>query len=372
MTYTYQMEDTQWHRPSPCTDEYQLISSGNQLVQVTGKTKYTHVGRTRPETLALSPTPLGEVYTFKNTKTILVGESGCSIYGQWKTRLFGCTTSAKFPTISWDQSKYNSSLRKKISNCSTDISGTVAEIDEAVRTVRDLASILYDLSACFPYPTRRCLATGTKYARMLARFARRGRWQKAGDIASLQLATNFGIKPLASALYDTAESLRNRDTSVIKRITLKGKQTEESYSYPITVTENLTWKAHVYVVFQRPPASYVYFGNPAEWIWERIPFSFVVDWAIPVGEYIRSYGALTNVEDIVGTVTVRRSRAEVLKDPTVAGYEIEVPGRNVCRTYQRLLAPIPGLPAIPYWSPSTSYNALSNAIALLIQRRSLR
>lgn len=47
-------------------------------------------------------------------------------------------------------------------------------------------------------------------------------------------------------------------------------------------------------------------NNPAEIAWELTPFSFVVDWFLPVGDWIKSFSALSGLKYVQGTKTTYR------------------------------------------------------------------
>lgn len=48
--------------------------------------------------------------------------------------------------------------------------------------------------------------------------------------------------------------------------------------------------------------------NPASVIWEAVPWSFVVDWFVPIGPVLNSFSAPAGVDFISGTISCRTSR----------------------------------------------------------------
>jgi hypothetical protein len=47
--------------------------------------------------------------------------------------------------------------------------------------------------------------------------------------------------------------------------------------------------------------------NPATWVWEKIPWSFVVDWLLPIGAYLDSMDATLGWTFRAGSTTKRVS-----------------------------------------------------------------
>jgi hypothetical protein len=112
------------------------------------------------------------------------------------------------------------------------------------------------------------------------------------------------------------------------------------------------------------------FGNPAEWIWERIPFSFVIDWVIPVGSFIGAFGTLSRVKSGVAT----RSFRETLNGTTYSSPLGEIYSRNMFagRYYSRDVVGLPSLPDLFRYDPPSSLTTLTSALSLLAVVRQRR
>jgi len=102
--------------------------------------------------------------------------------------------------------------------------------------------------------------------------------------------------------------------------------------------------------------------NPINLAWELIPYSFVIDWLIPVGKFLESLDALVGVSNL----------------KVLHGYKIvkkfEGESRGMRGLYQESTtsrgAPV-GTLAFPklIYKPSESFKAVANGVALLTQLR---
>jgi hypothetical protein len=190
----------------------------------------------------------------------------------------------------------------------------------------------------------------------------------SGDV----LAFDFGVLPLVSTMFDLSDSIgaHGLDADVkLKRLTHRQKYSKTYIKSGFQITETLTVKAVAYVKFKTPYRTFVSQGNPAEWIWERIPFSFVFDWITNVGSYIAYFGALENVVSIVGTFTeVRTFDAFQVDTQGVYTNHLVTSGFTKERTHERFLLPQLSPPMMLGPSGNDSISSLFNAVTLLTQR----
>jgi hypothetical protein len=123
-------------------------------------------------------------------------------------------------------------------------------------------------------------------------------------LADTWLEFSYGWKPLLSDVYALAQSTAALmvDYQYVVR-SARGKAKTEGFFrnrwrpdgnqvFYETYTEDRIW-ADVEVLFRIPPGGISIsdaFGlsNPAEVAWELVPFSFVADWFLPIGDYIRN------------------------------------------------------------------------------------
>jgi len=151
---------------------------------------------------------------------------------------------------------------------------------------------------------------------------------KAGaDAASAGfLSYIYGWRPEASALYESAEALRagNSDFGGF-RCSVDGKSTDRlniPFRYATKVFGsagllmllNMTLKCRVRLDYKMNVPLFkalAQYGitNPAYVLWDKTPWSFVVDWAIPIGNWLNAMTADYGWDFISGTFSFRESHS---------------------------------------------------------------
>jgi hypothetical protein len=135
------------------------------------------------------------------------------------------------------------------------------------------------------------------------------------------LELQYGWKPLMSDLYGSADALRESEgDGKSYRIDVTGvaRSTEKiSWKKGIAPAPGALWipvrgsvtslsKVHLTYKLENPLlASLGSLGvtNPAYLVWELLPFSFVVDWFLPLGNWINSMDAAVGYDFLGGTRT---------------------------------------------------------------------
>lgn len=127
-----------------------------------------------------------------------------------------------------------------------------------------------------------------------------GRWARPDQASRLWLEYHFGWEQLVKDLHDAAVYL---DAPFPKGLKASGKGTGSNnividgtkpWGYGFKTSYNLRW--HVAMgakVSVTDPGLYTLntlgLINPASIAWETVPFSFAVDWFLPIGNYLASY-----------------------------------------------------------------------------------
>jgi hypothetical protein len=201
---------------------------------------------------------------------------------------------------------------------------------------------------------------------------RKRRYITACDVPAAYLQYEYGVGPLVGTLYDSLERLD--PVLANPPLTRQATSSRASTTYGISsagnwVSARATVRNHV-VTYVRHENGYSGFtiGNPLEWAWEAIPFSFLVDVVANVGDTLSSLDALRGVTFVAGcNVTEVTSSAEGDYAREISEHCKPDPTRNTVefRSYSRsLLSSVP-LPTGIRWRPSGTWHKLRNAVAVL-------
>lgn len=190
-------------------------------------------------------------------------------------------------------------------------------------------------------------------------------------IPAAALQYSFGIAPLASDLYDSIEALRfSLKRPIERRLFVSGKRfySGEEVFGPTRHKwrRKLSQHATSWIELDPEATSPFSFGNPIEWAWERQPFSWLVDYVIPVGEWLGSLDSLllSGINRMTTTVTTKdRYSATIYYDQD--GYSNLNVGYAKHQSHEReVVAGLP-IPPLPSWEPSESWHKVRNAAAVL-------
>jgi len=150
-----------------------------------------------------------------------------------------------------------------------------------------------------------------KYDKQFKRFSRKPESHLSDFLSDTWLEYSYGWKPLLKDVYDQAANAANlmvgtnqgwQTASVNVDSDNIFHQVESPPGDQVTYTfdgRDRIW-VHLSVTYRIPPGALdvtTAFGlnNPLEVAWELIPFSFVADWFIPIGDAIRSLTAYSGL-----------------------------------------------------------------------------
>lgn len=250
-----------------------------------------------------------------------------------------------------------------------------------------------------------CLQLANAY-----RYLRRGQWQKAARELGLHnpkkprgssvpqkwLELQYGWKPLLSDVYGSCQALAKLDRHDW-RVTAKGTISEpidvRGDSYDSVDREDLQIGSGravgirgCFVRIDAVPANELMIRlaalgllNPLEIAWELVPFSFIVDWALPIGDYLQSLDAMLGYSQAYCSISTleRYSNSFTLEDtppfdPGGSLYTSRWVIRRGASTeeYIRLNRTVPAnvpLPTMPRIKDPSSLGHMANGLALLSQ-----
>lgn len=290
------------------------------------------VRRPKPDDLFASATPREtvqtvETYPYWTSRPSYSGpipgrESGVKAPSSyWFSGLYGVYT----PT-SGDLARLDNKLRLKIKDEKVNLAVMSSEFGQAVTMTADLARNVSDAWAG--------LVDGdAKKRRSLLRRIKHPANRADRALASKWLELQYGWLPLMSDVHGAAESAARglRDEGVFQltsastswRVAHTGPSTTiasfETYS-DVTLRALARYKVRNAKV---KLLSELGFLNPLSYIWERIPYSFVVDWVVPVGDYLAGLDALAGTSELlvqrsyqVKTILLATPIPPVLSGPT--------------------------------------------------------
>jgi len=209
------------------------------------------------------------------------------------------------------------------------------------------------------------------------------------------LAYNFGIKPLIEDAYGIAQSLAKL-TSLPDKITVHGKSTKRFSSLVKTETlvssgipylvkqffEETTITTHYACDYSIDNGTLSYLNgiglvNPAEIAWEVMPWSFVIDWFWPIGNFISAISSEAGLSFMGGTKTVTTHRVMTAKyaytgipraaEQYTREYGTAIGSKIIKSKVRTVLSSTPQLQLPDFKSPF-SFTHIAETLALISQR----
>nr|APG77226.1 hypothetical protein [Hubei levi-like virus 2] len=193
------------------------------------------------------------------------------------------------------------------------------------------------------------------------------------QVTSTLLAYRYGVAPLMSDIFKTAEILSKPfedKPALVKRASVawNGDSTIPTVSnIRWTGKESVTLKATVSV--SNPNlllANRLGLINPAVIIWDKIPWSFVIDWWLPVGSFFSNFTAMAGLNLTGASVTRERnwsSYYRVLAWP----YVLVGNGTGFGKVKVRTVGSLPIPSSVPFGT-GLGIQRGQNAIALITQK----
>jgi hypothetical protein len=190
-----------------------------------------------------------------------------------------------------------------------------------------------------------------------------------GTISDRWLELQYGWKPLLQDLHGICDEVaRNATVARVRKIKTRTRALTDvvrdgpaipGSPFPTTAHDTYNVVSHVtcYLRMTSHTSTRLGFTNPIDLAWELLPYSFVIDWLIPIGDWLNAMDAAVGLEDCYGTVA---HKAKIISTTSLGGYYLRT-------WYTR--STFTGLPSnpLPSYSPSVGVGRIANAIALLTQ-----
>lgn len=206
---------------------------------------------------------------------------------------------------------------------------------------------------------------------------RNGQWRKLGRrvtpkmVASAELQYRYGVRPLVQDLEQALILLNgNLNRPLRRRVSSRSQDWAEKEtvgSYGGSVRSRTDRKARVQGYIQvDPDLSDFNPGTPQEALWAGLRFSFVFDWFIDVGQWLKNMDALRGITVLGGTVVDEQTTVSRDDRLPALGYTCIRPTAYFRRDYSRSVldySAIP-LPTLAY-RPSRSWQRVKAMVEIL-------
>lgn len=270
------------------------------------------------------------------------------------------------PVLEVAENEVSSKLRAKIKSQNVNLAQSFAEYRQTSTMFLGAARDLIQ--------TFRSLRNGRAFADFV-RILQKPRSHNERALANRWLEYQYGVRPLMQDIYGTTDLLVKKiregqfmHVSAQVNAQRSGQIAQSnrnlSYSYKLETTRKGKARYKIQSSAVKTLAE-CGISNPVLLAWELIPYSFVVDWLFPVGNFLSSIDALNGTSDLRVIYSITSTQHS-----TAHAYGASSNFEKV--TYQRL--PPTGVLSMPSLSykPSSSLTAISNGLALLTQFRTGR
>lgn len=164
----------------------------------------------------------------------------------------------------------------------------------------------------------------------------RERRMRSKDISGRWLEMQYGWLPAISDTFEAVKAYESITANRSWRVTasLKRKAVINAAGHTTYIAPGTTQRSKKYKVeFYDMPSAVRSLGmlDPLSVAWEIIPYSFVFDWFLPVGDYLENLAVLGNISGRVMGSTLRRGSAAYGGNvgPNLQGKQIRRTGRSV-------------------------------------------
>lgn len=274
-----------------------------------------------------NPNQIGTRNSPNGAITVRTNHSWSGVYGSYSTSAIPRT----FPQASFDQLftareelVLLSKLRKKVIGHSYDMGVSLAEVDKLAGTV---SSTLKNLT--FGVVDLLTGRWGNAARRWGTSAPSRGKVRalQAADISGRYLEMRYAWEPVISDVFEASkafEALSNGPRQkVFKASRRKTRDEWTNTNYCDLLVVHTAQRTYTYEMYEEMSAvRQMGLANPLTVLWERIPYSFVVDWFMPVGSYLSNIGQIPFMKGRwMKTDSLRREwSGQIQATPTLGWY----------------------------------------------------
>lgn len=183
-------------------------------------------------------------------------------------------------------------------------------------------------------------------------------------IASRWLEWRYAVQPL---MYDLDDALKALNSSIVRplytravsgsslQFNQRGRFGDSYGGVDFSREQQMSLRLGCYYRVNPDVQAFKRLGllNPVATLWELFPLSFVVDWLIPIGDYLGSLDAMIGVQLLSSWESVAAQTKMATTGSLKPTYEVKMPDESWKRYYTRV--PNPSL-SLPLPTPSLSLN----------------
>lgn len=203
--------------------------------------------------------------------------------------------------------------------------------------------------------------------------------RKFKDVSDFVLETRYGWLPLLGDIYEAMKAVHAMTTNARSvefterrtvRVTQDASPSTSIYQVPSVGT--FTRSYTVRFTEQMSVARSLGLLNPASVLWEKLPWSFVFDWFIPIGDYLSVLAEVPNLKGTLYRTDFARATGRKAGPPKWGSYYTYVGGdvsytavriqRYAATTLSKVAVPFPSLKAL---DKAFSLTHIQNAAALV-------
>lgn len=200
-----------------------------------------------------------------------------------------------------DELRMLNQLAETIRGHSFDLGINIAEAKKSYSTIREnllsVGSALWHLKHGRLAQASRVLSRGKRSQGILAKRL------SAKDLSGRWLETQYAFRPLIDQAYEAAKALEAVTGPRVLRFTAKSQTKRKSYNdsaSPTVYTSDAHWSYQQRITAELSEDLSLQRSlgllDPASIAWEVVPYSFVVDWFIPVGSYLSALAVIPHLQ----------------------------------------------------------------------------
>ena len=303
-------------------DQYALFSY-NSFSRTWSGTTTPGFGKTKRKHLPVNPHSVLLIEQEQPGFYKAAGPANGTIETWWLTSFCDWASLGLPRSPSHSESVYNQAIKRLIQRMETGIDGNVAQdvvqIEQTVRTITDSATRISD--AIRSVRNRNIVdAVEVLWQGRTPKFGSGRQPKRGASLANNWLALQYGWKPLLQDIKGSMEALAryNLEDYSVRAVTASAKVTNvevvdifDDYNAQVkigTIFHAYLSQCRIGVKYRvnnhlRAFLSQTGFTNPVNLAWEVLPYSFVVDWFIPIGPYLETLTAYEGLDFYEGFAT---------------------------------------------------------------------